>query len=165
MKVARVMLRLETVNVALYGLGFGLAALAVALPRIGTGEAITASPVPVPAVAKLDPEVEAPPVPVRNPFAAKGEEWLPSNKPPAATSARTAGADEGGVAGLVLIGGLSGVLTETGFVPVGETFSKGRLQGVRPGEAVVLTPEGEKNLSVRNSIRQRIKQLKIGGAE
>jgi hypothetical protein len=154
------MMKMIVANRVLYGLFAGVLALTVGVPWIVGGtpdipqDAVTVPRVTLPALQASQVSL-----PVRNPFDPEGEEWVPREAPaPVVVS----GAGKS-VRGFIRIGSTAGAMTETGFVPVGEMLSEGRLERVGGSEVTVVTSEGEQALPLENGIRQRLEKLKSGG--
>jgi hypothetical protein len=134
---------------------------ALAVPwLLGRAPQPAGTAVSVPVVRAEMPALDTISFPVRNPFDAGGEEWIPAERPVASAGPVAAG---GSIRGVLRVGSVAGVFTEEGFVRVGDMLKEGRLEKVGAGEVVVSTPAGTRTLPLENGLRQRLETLRSGG--
>lgn len=115
-------------------------------------------PISVPgAVGVVDDAADVPmeqliDIPRWNPFDPNGEQWTPARKQPVAAKKKQISAQQQvkveGVTGILRLPGLQGVITDKGFIEVGEVFSGAEVRQVGDGEAV-FSVSGKDELVIR----------------
>jgi hypothetical protein len=148
-------------NTVMYVL-IAAAALSIAMLPLSRGltrdEAVR--PVPVPPVARFTlAELSRPAFPDRNVFGADGKAWIAPPLPGAHDQKTVVAAAPGTVSGVIRLDDLQGVLSDKGFVKVGQRLGPATLREIGAGKYVLQSPSGIQEVPIDNARKKRVEEL------
>ena len=117
-------------------------------------------PVAVPQVAPFTlAELSRPAFPDRNVFGADGKAWIAPPLPGARDQKTAAAAAPGTVSGVIKLDELQGVLSDKGFVKVGQPLGQATLREIGEGKYVLQSPAGIQEVPIDDARKKRLEEL------